>query len=177
MDFIDREFKIFKLFREGTPLVCAGNMEHYNACTVGWGSMGTFWTQNDDTGNLVTVYLHPARYTTQFFNENDTFTVCFFPESCKKAVMYMGTHSGRNEDKAAAAGLTPVPTGDTVYFKEAKLTLVCRKLYGGQFSKDGIAPEIAEYYKTKPHVYPVDENGQWQPHWMFVGELIDVIEA
>ncbi len=106
---------------------------------------------------------------------HDTFTVSFFSEEYRKALGYMGSHSGRNEDKAVHAGLTPVSMGDSVGFAEAKLTFVCKKLYQHQFSKEDLAEDIQEYYSSKPDLYP-DENGGWQPHYVFVGEVLEVKE-
>lgn len=30
--------------------------------------------------------------------------------------------------------------------------------------------------RSKPQAFPVDENGDWQAHWMFVGEVLDIQE-
>ena len=87
----------------------------------------------------------------------------------------MGSHSGRNENKAANAGLTPIAVGDSVTYKEASMTFVCKKLYQHQFSKGDLAPEIAAYYQANPKVYPTDENGDWQTHYVFIGEIMDLI--
>ncbi|MBO6054613.1 MAG: flavin reductase, partial [Oscillospiraceae bacterium] len=124
-------------------------------------------------GDEITVYLHPARYTQAFFREHDTFTVSFYPESCRKALMYKGSHSGRDGDKAAQAGLTPVPMGDSVTFREAELSFLCRKVYAFPFAKEGIAGDVQAYYRDNPGAYPVDENGDWQPHWIFIGEVLE----
>lgn len=175
-DFADKDYQVFKMFDSQWGLAAAGSPEHYNACTISWGSLGTLWTGAADNGRTVTVYLHPARYTQSFFKENDYFTVSFFPEEYKKALAYMGSHSGRCGDKAAAAGLTPVPFGEGVAFEEAELTFLCRKIYGHQFEKDSIAENVQEYYRTNPLSYPPDENGEWQPHWMFIGEIIDAVD-
>lgn len=107
---------------------------------------------------------------------NDTFTVGFFPENCRKALAYMGSHSGRNDDKVAAAGLTPVSMGESVAYQEANLTFLCKKIYQHQFTKENIAVDVQEYYKANPKAYPLDETGVWQPHWVFVGGIIDVVE-
>ena len=84
--------------------------------------------------------------------------------------------SGRDGNKDEAAGLTPVAIGDSVAYEEAELTFLCHKLYQHQLTKEDIVPEIAEYYKTNPKVYPPDEDGEWQPHWLFIGEIIEVID-
>lgn len=174
--FEEKEYKIFELFKKQWPLVAAGNIDHYNACTIGWGEMGTLWKRPDKDGQVVTVYLHPARYTTEFLKNNDYFTVSFFSEEYKNSLTYMGTHSGRNENKALNAGLTPISINNSVGFKEAELTFVCRKIYGSQMNKDGICNEVKEYYKSRPQSFPPDENGEWQPHYMFIGEIVEVIE-
>lgn len=174
--FEEKSYNVFEMFKKQWALVAAGNVGHWNACTVGWGSLGTVWTRPGKEGHAVTVYLHPARYTQQFLKENDTFTVSFFPESRRAALEYMGTHSGRNGDKAAAAGLTPIPAGESVSFREAELVFVCRKIYAHPFEKTAMAEDVQANYINKPTAFPADENGEWQPHWEFIGEIIDVID-
>ncbi|MBR0130866.1 MAG: flavin reductase [Firmicutes bacterium] len=170
-EFEKNECRIFEEFNKGWALVTAGNMEKFNGCTVSWGSMGTLWGRS-----VVTVYLHPSRYTTDFAKANEYFTVSFFPEEYRKALSIMGSKSGRDCDKVAEAGLTAMPCGDSVTYKEAKRTFLCRKLYQGKFDKMGLDPEIAELYRSRPQAFPPDENGDWQPHWIFVGQVVDVIE-
>ncbi len=173
MDSLDiRETEIFDLFRKKWALVSAGTPEKCNGCTVGWGSFGTLWTRPGTSGSVVTVYLHPARYTCEVLQAHETFTVSFFPEKYRAALGYMGSHSGRDGDKAAAAGLTPVPIGDSVTYREAEMTFLCRKVYQHPFEKEGLAPEIGEYYRSHPKAYPPDGDGEWQPHWIFVGEIL-----
>lgn len=171
-----RSYNPFELFSKQWALVTAGNMEHFNTCTVAWGSLGILWTHPGSNGQIVTVYLHPARYTCDFFKECDSFTVSFFPEGCRKALSYLGSHSGRDENKVAAAGLTPVAIGETVTFAESQLTFLCRKVYQHQFEQEALPPDVQEYYRSKPQAFPVDENGDWQAHWMFVGEVLDIQE-
>ncbi len=167
----EKEYRIFELFEKQWALVTAGSAERFNGCTVGWGCMGTLWNRP-----VVTVYLHPARYTRELLLENGFFTVCFFPQEYRRALGIMGSRTGRDGDKARAAGLTPVPVGESVGYREASLTLLCRKLSQQPFAKEGLAPEIREYYRSHPEVYPPDENGEWQPHWVFVGEVLELIE-
>lgn len=169
--FAEKDYKVFELFEKQWALVTAGSLDHFNGCTVGWGCVGTLWNKP-----VVTVYLHPARYTREFLQKSDSFTVCFFPESCRKALGIMGSRSGRDGNKVSAAGLTPVPMGESVGYREARVSFLCRKLYQHPFDKDALAPEIQSYYKDHPRVFPPDEEGQWQPHWVFVGEIIEIFE-
>ena len=166
----------FDLFRKQWALATAGTPDDFNACTISWGSLGTLWTRPGSTGQVITIYIHPGRYTHDLLLKNDTFTVSFFPEECRSALSYMGSHSGRNENKAASAGLTPVAMGNSVAFEEACTTFLCRKVYQAPFAKEGVADDVREYYQAHPDVYPPEENGEWRPHWMFIGEVIDAIQ-
>ena len=161
----------FELFRDHWALVTAGTPERFNTCTVGWGSLGTLWTRPGKDGAAVTVYLHPSRYTCDFARESEYFTVSFFPPEYRKALGILGSRSGRDGDKVAASGLTPKPMGGSVAFEEAELTFLCRKIYQHRMDKADIAEDVRAYYQANPKVYPPDENGEWQPHWVFVGEV------
>ena len=94
----------FEKFNSDWALLAAGPAEKCNAMTISWGSMGTIWGKP-----VITVYVRPDRYTWGFLKENDTFTVSFYPERYRDALMYMGRESGRDGDKAAAAHLTVKP--------------------------------------------------------------------
>ena len=161
--FETKGYKVFDMFNNQWALVTAGDPGHYNTCTIAWGSLGTIWGGPGGGRSIVTVYVNPERYTYDFLKESDTFTVEFFPPEYRKALGYLGSHSGRDGDKVAAAGLTPKELAGGVTFEEANLTFVCRKLYQGEFQRDGLADEIN---------HGIYEN--WDPHWMFVGEIIEV---
>lgn len=173
-EFEQKEYNVFEMFSRQMALVTAGDIENFNGCTIGWGSLGTIWSRAGNAGSIVTVYVYPSRYTCEFLKANDTFTVSFFPQEYRTALGYMGSHSGRDEDKVKGAGLTPVAMGESVGYKEAELTFLCKKLYQHEFVKEYLAEEIHEYYKASPKVYPPDANGDWQTHYMFVGEIINV---
>ena len=173
--FEEKEYKIFEMFRKQWALVTAGSQEHFNSCTIGWGMLGTLWASMKG-GSVATVFVHHGRYTCEFLKESDYFTVSFFPEEYKKALTVMGTVSGRDHDKVKESGLTPLVIGESVTYEEASLTLYCRKIYQNRMDKAGIAKEYQEMYAANPKLYPPDEEGIWQPHWVFVGEILDVLE-
>ena len=173
MNYEEKDYKVFELFQKQWALVTAGNMKKFNSCTVSWGSMGTIWTRPGRTGSAVTVYLYPTRYTRELLMENETFTVRFFPAKYKKALAFLGSRSGRTEDKIAETELTPVSMGESVAYEEAELTFLCRKVYQHQLAKEDIAPDVQEYYAANTRVYPVDENGEWHSHYIFIGEIVE----
>lgn len=158
-----KDYKVFDMFNNQWALATAGDIRHYNTCTIGWGSLGTIWGGPGRGRPIVTIYINPDRLTWEYLKNTDTFTVDFFPDEYRQALGYLGAHSGRDGDKVAAAGLTPKALLNGVTFMEANLTFVCKKLYQGEFRREGLADEI--------------NNGiyrNWHPHWMFVGEIIEV---
>ena len=140
-------------------LVTAGSKEQgYNTMTASWGHLGHIW--GFDTS---VIYVRPQRYTKQFVDREEKYTLCFFP-GYKKEMGYLGTKSGRDEDKVAAVGLTPVFGDGFTYFAEASLVLVCRKLYQ--------APLKEEYFLDKSIV--TDDYPKKDFHDLYVGEILEV---
>lgn len=104
----------------------------------------------------------PARYTFDYMQEKDIFTVCFFPEEYRKDVMTLGTKSGRDGDKVALTSLTPKALETGVGFEQTELTFVCRKLYGGQFELDKTPESVRSGIYSK-----------FEPHYFYIGSIID----
>lgn len=169
------ESDIFDLFSKQWALVSAGRLDDFNACTVSWGSMGTLWRRPGTNGAVITIYLHPSRLTCEYMQKHQRFTVSFFPHAFRRSLQIMGSLSGRDANKTALAGLSPMTLDGSVGFEEATIEFTCRKLYQHQFSKADIAEDVQAYYENNPGAYPVDENGAWQPHWMFIGEVESVL--
>ena len=107
----------------------------YNTMTCSWGHMGPVWASD-----TTIAYVRPQRYTKEFVDREDLYTLCFF-DGRKKELGYLGSRSGRDEDKVAKVGFTPVFGDGYTYFAEAKLVIVCRKLYQ--------APLKEEYFLDK----------------------------
>lgn len=113
-------------------LVTAGTPQHFNTMTASWGGIGFLWGKP-----VVYVFIRPERYTHDFVEAQDRFTLSFFPEDCRQALALCGKKSGRDCNKVEEAGLSPVVLdNDTVGFAESRLSLVCRKLYKGHFEAD-----------------------------------------
>ena len=55
-DYKRKEYKVFELFDKKWALVTAGNIQHYNCCTVSWGSLGNIWGTAGNSRSTVTVY-------------------------------------------------------------------------------------------------------------------------
>ena len=153
------ETSIFDQFHNKWALVCAGDIENHNAMTISWGQMGTLWSIP-----VVTVFVKPCRYTYGFMNDNEYFTVSFYGEEYKKALGVMGSKSGRDCDKDKEAGLTPVEIEHGVTYKEAEVTILCKKIYHQDLDIDQIPDEYIQKHYTEE-----------KPHRVFVGEVVDII--
>lgn len=153
------ELDVFSRFNDRWALVCAGGRAGFNAMAISWGGLGTLWSRP-----AATVYVKPIRYTWEFLQKNDYFTVIFLPDRLKKAVGVMGSHSGRDCDKVRLAGLTPVFLENGVTFAEAETTLVCRRMYTQNMTRDTMpADVIADHY--------TDE----EPHTVFIGQVTEIL--
>lgn len=104
-------------------LVTAGTEAGYNTMTVSWGAIGELWGRD-----CATIYIRPLRYTREFIDSNDYFTLSFYPPELKSIHSVCGSKSGRDCNKTEATGLTPVFDREAPYFEEAKLVLVCKKM-------------------------------------------------
>ena len=116
-------------------LITAGNTEDgFNTMTASWGCMGVLWNKP-----VCISYIRPQRYTYIFAEANEYMTMCFFEEDKRDALRFCGRNSGRDVDKVKECGFTPVSAADgkAVYFDEAKLVLICRKLYISDIKEEG----------------------------------------
>ena len=135
--------KVFHLLDDRWMLLTAGDLAggRYNTMTVSWGSLGIMWNLP-----IAHVVVRPSRHTFQFIEEYDTFTLCAFPARYRSALSLLGSRSGRDGDKIAAAGLTPVAAEavDAPAFAEADLVISCRKLYWHDFHPSRFLDERIE---------------------------------
>ena len=149
----------FTLIGKEWALLSAGDISNFNMMTVSWGNMGVMWNKN-----IVTAFVRPQRYTKEFIDRSDKFTLSFYEEELRPALALCGSKSGRELDKAKAAGLTPVFENGTVYFQEAKLVLECRKIYTDKIRPEGfLTEEIAASDPEKDY------------HIVYMGEILRVL--
>lgn len=148
----------FQLIGREWMLITAGTPGDFNTMTASWGGLGHLWNRD-----VAFCFVRPQRYTFRFMERAAYFTLSFFPESHRAALDYCGSHSGRDVDKIAATGLTPVSDeSGAVYFAQARLVMVCRKLYGG---------DIVRTAFTDPAI-PAEVYPKGDFHRMYVGEIV-----
>ena len=150
----------FDKFNKEWALVSAGNVDDFNTMTISWGSMGTLWSKP-----IVNVYIKPCRYTYQYMNDHDYFTVSFFDEKFREDLKILGTKSKRDVDKMALTKLHAKEVQGSIGFEEANCTIVCKKIYWQDLDLKRIPEDVVKkYYLTE------------EPHRVFVGEVVAIIE-
>ena len=118
------KFNPFDKIGKEWMLITAGDEEKINTMTASWGAMGVVWG-----ANTVTVYIRQSRYTKEFVDKNDTFTISVLGEEYRKALNLCGSVSGRDRDKIKESGLTPLFLDGAPAFEEADMVMVCKKMY------------------------------------------------
>jgi flavin reductase (DIM6/NTAB) family NADH-FMN oxidoreductase RutF len=102
-----------------------------------------------------------TNYTYEFMEKSDRFTITFLEEQYRDILTYCGSTSGRDVNKVAETGLTPLFEDGAVYFREGRLILLCKKIYHQDIDPDGfVEPKIDDFYPLKDY------------HRMYVGEII-----
>lgn len=140
-------------------LLTAGDRARFNTMTVSWGGLGTLWNKP-----VATVYVRPQRYTYEFTERSEYFTLSFFGGNFMDDLQYLGSHSGRDGNKLSKTCLTPAFDAETAapYIAEASCVLVLRKLY-----HDDIKPERFDDSSIIDSVYPAHDF-----HRVYICEVI-----
>jgi len=144
----------FSMLSKDWFLITAGNDEKINTMTAGWGGMGVMWAKS-----IFLAAVRTSRYTYGFIEDNDCFSVSFFDEQHKDILNFCGRNSGRDVDKIKEMKLTPVMLDNVPAFEEAKLVLICKKLYRHPLDESCfIDKELMKYYdKESFHVMYASE--------------------
>jgi flavin reductase (DIM6/NTAB) family NADH-FMN oxidoreductase RutF len=129
----------------------------FNCLTVGWGGLARLWDRP-----VAFVAVKPTRHTFSFLERFPRFTLNHFPPPFRKALLYLGTHSGRDGNKLGASGLTPMASTGVAApcFVEADLMLECEKAY-------------ADDYRPEQALLAALANGErsGRTHRFFFGEV------
>lgn len=158
MDVKDLKDNVFSLIGDQWMLITAGTADNCNTMTASWGGLGILWGEP-----VATVYIRPQRYTKQFVDREEYFTLSFFGPEYKKELALCGAKSGRELDKVKECGFDVVcGEGGSPYFEQARLVLVCRKMYAQEMDADEM---------------PADVKEKWYPnrdyHTMYIGRIVE----
>ena len=156
-----RELKdnFVKMISNDWALLTAGTKDNFYTMTVSWGGIGELWGKD-----VCFVFVRPQRYTYEFMEKNDYFSLSFFGGEYKKELGICGSKSGRDIDKMAETGFLPVDFENAVGYEQAKVNVVLKKLAYQDMKPDGFIDEsIMNYYANNDF------------HRVYVGEIVKVV--
>lgn len=137
-------------------LIAAGSKDDYNMMTAAWGGLGYLWQYP-----VAFIFIRPQRFTFEFTEKYEHFTLNFFDKQYRKALSYCGVHSGRDVDKANECGLTlKYSDNGTIAFNEARLILECKKVYHDDIKPENFTEDQAQ------KIYPTNDF-----HRMYIGRI------
>ena len=158
VDIHSLSFNPFDKIGKDWLLISATKNGKTNTMTASWGTLGHLWNKD-----VAIIFIRPQRYTKEFVDESDKFTLSFFNDKHKE-LSYLGTKSGKDEDKISNVNFHVEMVDGSPTFKEAKEVFICKKLYVGKLEKEHfLLPEI---YEKK---YPLDDL-----HYVYLGEITNV---
>lgn len=156
----DLKESFVKMISNDWALLTAGNTDSFNTMTVSWGGIGELWNKD-----VCFIFVRPQRYTYEFIEKNDYFTLSFFGGEYKKELGICGSKSGRDIDKMAETGFAPLDLGESVGIKQAKVNIVLKKLAYQDMKPEGfIDQSIMKNYANNDF------------HRVYVGEIVRVID-
>ena len=151
----------FRLIGKEWMLITAGDIDKFNMMTASWGGMGILWGRP-----VALCVIRPQRYTFPLMERSSAYTLTFFDAAHREVLDYCGSHSGRDVDKVAATGLTPIPgkLSGTTTFAQARMVIECRKIYFQDIDPSHfLDPGIHDNYPLKDY------------HRMYFGEVVNVL--
>lgn len=155
------ELNVFSAIGDQWMLITAGTAERCNTMTASWGGLGILWG-----APAATCYIRPQRYTREFVDREEYFTLAFFGEEYRGELGLCGSKSGRDTDKVKECGFTVKTAAcGAPYFEEAQLVLVCRKRFVQDMDPAAIPEDVKEKF------YPEEDY-----HTLYIGEIIEVLK-
>lgn len=155
------DVNFFKAINDQWMLITAGDESKLNTMTASWGGVGILWNKN-----VTFAFIRESRYTKEFVDNNEYYTLSFFGNKMMKELSYCGSKSGRDVDKIKETGLVPLFDEKAPYFEQAELVLICRKLY-----KQKMEPGCFADTSIIEKCYP---TGNW--HYSYIGEVVKVLK-
>jgi len=154
------EGNVFSMLADQWMLVTAGSKERCNTMTASWGGLGVLWGKC-----VATAYIRPQRYTKEFLDREEYFTLSFFGEEYRQALALCGSKSGRDVDKVRECGFTVLEgEGGASYFDQAQMVLVCRKRFVQVMDSANIPEDVKE------NCYADQDY-----HYIYIGEIVEAL--
>lgn len=160
VDFEQTEVNPFKMIGKDWMLVTAGNEEKANTMTASWGGVGVMWGKN-----VAYVFIRESRFTKEFVDKEGSFSLSFPEEKFRKEMKFLGTVSGRDEDKIKEAGVHVGYYNGVPYIDEGSMIMICRVMSRTPIRKEEFLDDAIDkaWY----------ESGDY--HDMYIAEITDIL--
>lgn len=162
VDIKECDMNPFNMIGRDWMLVTAEKEGKVNTLTASWGGLGVIWGKN-----VAYVFIRDSRYTKEFIDGSDSFSLSFFDTSkYKKDLAYLGTVSGRDQNKIENVGFTVNHEDGVPYFDEAEVVITCRKMSCHKISPEGFIDKTVDdkWYGDKDY------------HNMYIGEITHILK-
>lgn len=157
------EVNPFMRFAKDWACLTAEKDGRVNAMTISWGGLGVMWGKN-----VATIYVRDSRYTKEFIDGSEFFSVSFLDENYRAAMKFLGTVSGRDEDKIEEARLHVDHSLNVPFIDEANLVFICHKM-----SATRLTPDMFLDQTIREKWYAGKDEGNM--HTMYIGEVIHIL--
>ena len=146
-------------------ILTAGDKNSHNSCMIGWGLLGSAWTKP-----LFIVLVKPERYTYEFMEKTQFFTVNFIKKEYQSKFAPYGNQSGRDINKEEVSG-THIQFLDNggITFKEAEEVYVCKMFAKTYLEKENMSQELLDIYEK----FATQFKQNTVPHALYIGEIIE----
>lgn len=163
IDILKWQTDIVNLWMNRWFVLTSGTIDDCNMMTVSWGSIGCIWNKP-----FAQILVRPQRYTYNYTEKYDTFTLCAFPEEYRESLQTLGTISGRRGDKLSMTDLTLKKSAKIAApgYNEASLILECKKVYTQDLDPKGFLD------KTIQKNYPINDY-----HRLYFGEILAAFKS
>ena len=152
----DLPYNVFQEINKNWTLVSAKHPQGMvNTMTASWGMMGEMWGKE-----AVTIYLRQHRYTREFIDAQEYFTISLF-DGYKKELGVLGTKSGRDCDKIAEVGFDVELVEGQPTFAQSKCVFICKKMYQDDIPVSAMKQELVDRW-----------YGDGDFHTMYIAEIV-----
>jgi flavin reductase (DIM6/NTAB) family NADH-FMN oxidoreductase RutF len=153
----DLNLNPFTAIGDDWMLITCGNADKFNTMTASWGGLGIMWNKN-----AAFIVLRPQRYTKEFVDREDKFSLSFLPAAFKKELGYLGKVSGRDEDKIKNCGLKYGFADGVPYFTDSETVLICKKLFAQAYEESAFKDK-----NILKQMYPKNDL-----HTLYIAEIV-----
>ena len=136
---------VSRFCKENCIVLVQGKEGNLNPITIGWKTIGNLWGKD-----VITIAIHPSRFSYQLLNEGlQEFSVNFLPTDKRDIIKFCGNNSGRNTDKLISSKLKVfhVDGVKIPILQDANLAYTCKVIHTA-------------------------ESGDISRHRLFIGEIM-----